>query len=457
MKSTTFYQKLIALFIALSLMFTAFAPTSVSAQSNQPPSNWNPPVWVVVAAQADDAPPTFNVSGYTGVLTSFILQRANALGMLDDTVDPKPFGSVLDPTEFEYFAQFSAGYTNPAWHGVLIDKIDTLYLGVNRDFDGKTKLTTGEDEVIVVITGLYPESDQTLGGKLIPYLVEGETGTGIFFVKPETSVVISTPNANFRLSNWTGETKPREGKPVLTTGTVKVNGTVSLSKIEAILDAYEGQGKLFSELDVLANKNSNARARHGYHGFILNAKKGQTFVWTQLGMVGKDFVLVGEAKGMGLYLPLVDGKVEIMHPFASLTSDKPLPGYADLPEVSPAGAPADRKAACVNKADYVKTMNKYRTSDELYLMQALYASTIYPTQPDGKFNAKWNTIIVSRGDVSGKNVVLPLDWTNTSDGFAGSSFIMTDGVARVQTQFAVICLTAALNPEVDFKDWWGLQ
>lgn len=446
---------LFVLFMTLSLLFAAFAPTSVSAQSNQPPADWEPPMWVIVAAQKSDAPPTFNVDGYQGVSTTFILERAAELDLLDDPFEPQPFGSVLDAGEWEYFAQFSAGYTNTAWHGVLIDKIDTLYLGVNRDFDGNTKLTTGEDEVYVVITGLYSVTDTTLGGKLIRYLVEGDTG--IYLVKPETTVTIPTANAYFRLNNWSGETEPRSGKPVLTTGTVKVNGTVSLSKIEAILDANEGKAPLFSELDVLANKNSNARIRFGYHAFIQNAKKGQTFVWTQLGMVGNNFGLVDEADGMGLYVALEDGKLEVMHPFAGITSDKPLPGYADLDEVTAAKAPADKKAACVSNADYIKMMNEYRTSDELYLMQALYASTIYPTQPDGKFAAKWNTVIVSRGDVSGTNVIMPLDWTNTSDGFAGTSFVMTDGTAKVQTQFAVICLTKPLNPEVDFKDWWGDQ
>lgn len=455
MKSNTFYPKLLTMFIALSLLFTAFAPTSVSAQSNQPPADWTPPMWVIVAAQADDAPPSFNVDGYQGVLTSFILERAEALDMLDNTAEPQPFGSVLDAGEWEYFAQFSQGYTNTAWHGVLTDKIDALYLGVNRDFDGKTRLTTGEDEVYVVVTGLYPESDPTLGGKLIRYLVEGDTG--IYLVKPETTVTIPTANAYFRLSNWTGEVKPRNGTPVLTTGTVKANGTVSLSKIEAILDANEGTPKLFSELDVLANKNNNARIRFGYHAYILNARKGQTFVWTRLGKVGDNFGLVDEADGMGLYVALVDGKVEVMHPFAGITSDKPLPDYADLDEVTAAKAPADKKAACVSNADYIKMMNEYRTSDELYLMQALYSSTVYPVQPDGKFAAKWNTIIVSRGDVSGTDVILPLDWTNTSDGFAGTSFVMTDGTAKVQSQFAVICLKSALSPADAFEDWWGDQ
>ena len=453
MGSKTFYQKLFTTLFVLSLLFTAIGVTPASAQSNQPPANWEPPMWVVVAAQANDAPPTFNVDGYTGVLTTFILERADALDMLDDEVEPQPFGSVLDATEFEYFAQFSQGYTNPAWHGVLTDKIDALYLGVNRDFDGNTRLTTGEDEVYVVITGLYNVADKTLGGKLIPYLVEG--ASGVYFVKPETTVTIPTANANFRLSNWTGETKPRAGKPVLTTGYVKANGTVSLSKIETILDEYEGTGRLFSELDVLANKYSNARVRFGYHAYILNAKKGQTFVWTQLGMVGKDFGLVDEADGMGLYVSLVDGKVEVMHPFAGITSNQPLPGYADLDEVKAATAPADKKAACVSNADYIETMNDLRQSDELYLMQALYASTIYPVQPDGKFAAKWNTVIVSRGDVSGTDIIMPLDWTNTSDGFAGTSLVMKDGTIKVQTQFAVICLKSALNPEVDFVDWWG--
>lgn len=453
MKSNTFYQRLFTTLFVLSLLFTAFAPTSVSAQSNQPPADWEPPMWVVVLAQADDAPPTFNVDGFTGVSTEFILERAEAMDMLDEPFEPQPFGSVLDPTEWEYFAQFCQGYTDPAWHSVCGDKVDALYLGVSRDFDGKTRLTTGKDEVYVVITGLYNVADKTLGGKLIPYLVEG--ATGIYLVKPESSVIIPTANVNFRLSNWTGEITPRAGKPVLTTGYVKATGTVSLAKIEAILDANDGTGKLFAEMDVLANRNNNARVRFGYHAFILNAKKGQTFVWTQLGMVGKDFVLVYEADGMGLYLPLVDGKVEVMHPFASITSNQPLPGYADLEKVEPARAPADKKAACIANADYIETMNNLRQSDELYLMQALYASTIYPVQPDGKFAAKWNTVIVSRGDVSGTDIIMPLDWTNTSDGFAGTSLVMKDGTIKVQTQFAVICLKSALNPEVDFEDWWG--
>ncbi|MBI5019331.1 hypothetical protein HZB58_03595 [Candidatus Gottesmanbacteria bacterium] len=456
MHKQPFYKKLFTVFFVLSLLIGAFAaPTSAYAQSNQPPADWTPPAWVVIVAQKPDAPPTFNVDGYTGVLTTFILERAEALDMLDDEVEPQPFGSVLDAGEFEYFAQFCQGYTDPAWHGVCSDKIDALYLGVSRDFDGKTRLTTGEDEVYVVVTGLYPESDPTLGGKLIRYLVEGDTG--IYLVKPETTVTIPTASAYFKLSNWTGETTPRAGKPVLTTGYVKAKGTVALSKIEAVLDAYEGEAKLFSELDILANKNSNARVRYGYHAFIENGKKGQTFVWTQLGQVGDNFGLVDSADGMGLYVALADGKLEVMHPFSSLTSDKPLPSYTDLDEVTAAKAPADRKAACVNNTDYVETMNDLRQSDELYLMQALYPSTVYSVQPDGKFNAKWNTIIISRGDVSGTNVILPLDWTNTSDGFAGTSFVMTDGTAKVQAQIAVICLKSALSPADAFEDWWGDQ
>lgn len=368
-----------------------------------------------------------------------------------------PSSGNLNFGEWEYFAQFSQGFTKPEYHGALIDKLDTLYVNVNRDFNGGATITTSANEVVAVWTGLYPVSDITLDGKLIPFVVEGKTG--VYLVIPNTTVTIPTPSAWILLNNWTGETAPRDGTPSLAKGTVKAETCAANKDVESDLKQYAGQPTLFSEMDKTANNNANARVRNGWWATIQNSKAGKTTAWTKLGEISAGWLLVDQADGMGLYVAKQSGSLEVYHPFSGVELCDTLPNYENLHEAQPGTPPATGATMCASNAKVEQIFDSNWQKQETYAAFGLLPMAVYPKPIDGKFNAKWNTFVVSRDGMPEDSVTMPINWWNennsTFDGFAGISFVKTDGVANIEASYSVVNLCNGPFSPADQIDGWG--
>lgn len=352
----------------------------------------------------------------------------------------------LDNKSWEYFAQFATGFTQVEWHGALIDRLDTLYLGVTRDFDGGTITTT--TDVIVLWMGDYVTADPTQGGKLTRYLVDGDTG--IWLVKPNTSVSIPVGFAYIRLNGWNGELAPRAGTPALAKGNVQANTCVANTQVVPTIQSMLGQEALFAQLDIVANGNTEARLRNGWYSTV-KAQAGKTMIWTKTGMVSLGWAPITTADGKTLYVAKMTADLEVMYPFSGVALCDTYPNYNTLPSVVAAAAPVAQNA-CVANSTLAAIVNESRTTTDLYLRLALLPSA---THPAGTYNTLWNSFIVTMGNATGANL-MSVDWTNTTDGFRGLYFVTTDGTSTFDGMSAVITpCTGGFSPAVEFATWWG--
>lgn len=348
----------------------------------------------------------------------------------------------LDPTNWGYFSLFAAGFTQDEWHGALIDRLDTLYLGVSREFNGGT-ITTSASEVAIVWMGDYPDPDSNL----TRYLVDGDTG--VWLVKPNTTVSIPVGFAYIRLSGWNGETAPVAGTPALAKGNVQAYSCVAANTVVPTIQSMLGQEELFAKLDFVANGNTEARLRNGWYSTV-KAEAGKTLVWTKTGMVSLGWAPITSADGKTLYVAKMTGDLEVMYPFSGVAICDAYPNYNTLPSVSASAAPVEQDA-CVANDTLTTIVNESRTTTDLYLRLALLPSA---THPVGTYNTLWNSFIVTMGNATGTNL-MPVDWTQTSDGFRGLYFVTTDGTSQFDGMSAVITpCDGGFSPADAFSTWW---
>lgn len=361
-------------------------------------------------------------------------------------VASQPFGSTFDPSQWEYFAQFSQGFTEVEMHGALIDRLDTLYLNVQRDFDGGNTLTTGANYVFAVWMSDFVNEDPTQGGKLIPFLVDHDTG--VFLLKPNTSITLPAGgNAYVQLYNWNGETKPRNGTPALAKGNVEATDFVPLNTVQTVLKSCQEQD--FAALDRVANKNPDARLRNGWYS-TAHAIAGQSIIWTKTGMVGLGWAEICTVDGITAYVAKLSGPLEVMYPFSGFNLNEEYPDYNTLPAVT-ASAPPIESNQCEPNDEIAETVNRYRQTNELYTALALFPSA---THPAGTYDTKWNSFVITSGNAAGTNL-LPINWFNTSDGFRGLYFVTTDGTSTFEANSAVITLCdGPFDIAKQFEDWW---
>ena len=331
-----------------------------------------------------------------------------------------------------------------ALHGALIDRLDTLYLGVKREMNGGT--ITSTNDVVAFWMGDYVNSDPTQNGKLVRYLVDGDTG--VWLIKPNTSVTIPVGFAYVRLQNWTGEVAPRVGVPALAKGSVQANGCVANGQIVPTIQAMLGQEEMFAKVDLVANANPEARVRNGWFSAV-QALAGKTLVWTKTGKVGLGWAEVTRADGKSLYVAKLSGALEVMYPFSGLALCDIYPAYNTLPSVTVSAAPVEQNV-CVENSKLAEIVNQSRTTTDLYLRLALLPSA---THPKGTFATLWNSFIVTMGNAGGTNL-MPIDWTQTTDGFRGLYFVTTDGTSIFDGMSAVITPCSAFSPKDAFP-WWG--
>jgi len=446
MNKRLFYQ-LLSLFFVLGMLISAIGVTPVSAQSNQPPANWTPPAWVVVAAQADDAPPTFNVGGYTGVSTEFILERAEKLGMLDEEVEVEPFGSVLDTTQWEYAAQFLTGCT-PDYHAIYTNRMDTLYVYPKNPvrWENGGTLKTKSDEVILFWTGNYRDTDPTHGGKIIKFCVEGDTG--IYLLPPNSSEKIKTGLAYITLKGWNGETEPRKGKPMLVKGDIEAEACENSSKVTKQIQDNMGTEELFALLDDDVNLNADARFAWGWDADI-HAVAGKTLVWTQTGQVGPGWAEVTRSQGKSLYVALKTGVLKVYHPFSGMKLCHAYPGYDNLKEVKSTASASAESLKPMTNAEFEKYITDNRKG-KLFEMLGLLPSVVYER---GTHETKWNTFIVTSAGVTDPNL-MKITELNTLGGYRVLYFVTTDSVTEFSADWAVFTVKDAFSPADDFS-WWG--
>lgn len=447
MKTKRLYHQLLSALFLLSLLIGAFAaPTSAYAQTNQPPANWEPPMWVVIAAQEPNAPPTFNVDGYTGVLTSFILERAEALDMLDDPFEPQPFGSVLDTKQWEYAAQFMTG-CKPEYHAIYINRLDTLYVYPNnvvRLENGGT-LKTKADEVILFWTGNYRDADPTHGGKIIKFCVEGDTG--VWLLPPNSSEKIKTGLAYITLKNWTGETEPRAGKPMLVKGDIEAEACESRTKVVSQIQENLDTEELFALLDDDVNLNPDARFAWGWDASV-HAVAGKTLIWTQTGQVGSGWAEITKADGKSLYVARRTGSLNVYHPFSGMKLCHAFPGYDNLAEVKSTASASSESVKPMNNAEFEKYVTDNRNG-KLFEMLGLLPSVVYER---GTHETKWNTFIVTSAGVTDPNL-MKITELNTLGGYRVLYFVMEDSVTDFSADWAVYTVKDAFSPADDFS-WW---
>lgn len=441
-----FYPRLLTMFIAMSLLFAAFAPTSAYAQSNQPPADWEPPAWVVVAAQKSDAPPTFNVDGYQGVSTNFILERAEALDMLDDEVETKPFGSVLDTTQWEYFAQFMSGCA-PEYHGIYINRLDTLYVYPNNPvrWENGGTLKTKADEVAIFWTGNFRDTDVTHGGNIIKFCVEGDTG--IYLLPPNSTEKIKTGLAFFTLKGWNGETEPRAGKPMLVKGDIEAEACENSTKVTKQIQDNMGTEELFALLDDDVNLNPDARFAWGWDATV-HAVAGKTLVWTQTGQVGTGWAEITRADGKSLYVARRTGSLNVYHPFSGVKLCHAYPGYSNLSEAKTTAKAGTESLKPMTNAEFEDYITNNRNG-KLFEMLGLLPSVVYER---GTHETKWNTFIVTSAGVTDPNL-MKITELNTLGGYRVLYFVTTDSVTEFSADWAVYTVKDAFSPADDFS-WW---
>lgn len=437
---------LFVLFMTLSLLFAAFAPTSVSAQSNQPPADWTPPMWVIVAAQADDAPPTFNVDGYTSVSTEFILERAEALDLLDEHVETKPFGSVLDTTQWEYAAQFLTGCA-PDYHAIYTNRLDTLYVYPKNPvrWENGGTLKTKADEVVLFWTGNYRDADPTHGGKIVKFCVEGDTG--IYLLPPNSTETVKTGLAYITLKNWTGETEPRKGTPMLVKGNIEAEACENSSKVTKQIQDNMGTEELFALLDDDVNLNADARFAWGWDATV-HAVAGKTLVWTQTGQVGTGWAEITRADGKSLYIARRTGSLNVYHPFSGVKLCHAYPGYSNLTEAKTTAKAGTESLKPMSNAEFEKYITDNRSA-KLFEMLGLLPSVVYER---GTHETKWNTFIVTSAGVTDPNL-MKITELNTLGGYRVLYFVMEDSVTEFSADWAVFTVKDAFSPADDF-DWW---
>lgn len=447
MHKQPFYKKLFTVFFVLSLLIGAFAaPTSAYAQSNQPPADWEPPMWVVVLAQADDAPPTFNVDGYTGVSTEFILERAEELDMLDVTFEPKPFGSVLDTKQWEYAAQFLTG-CNPDYHAIYTNRMDTLYVYPNNPvrWENGGTLKTKDDEVILFWTGNYRDPDPTHGGNIVKFCVEGDTG--IWLLPPNSTERIKTGLAYITLKNWTGETEPRKGTPTLAKGDIEAEACENRAKVVSQIQDNLGTEELFALLDDDVNLNPDARFAWGWDATV-HAVAGKTLVWTQTGQIGSGWAEITRADGKSLYVARRTGSLNVLHAFSGMKLCHAYPGYDNLTEVKSTAKAGTETLKPMNNADFEKYITDNRNG-KLFEMLGLLPSVVYER---GTHETTWNTFIVTSAGVTDPNL-MKITELNTTGGYRVLYFVMEDSVTEFSADWAVFTVKDAFSPADDF-DWW---
>ena len=408
-------------------------------------SNWIP-TWTPYAPAATAVPLTATAVPLTATPTA----SPTAVPTSAPTTIPSIVGACAsnDVKSFEYFQCFTAGFTDVALHGALIDRLDTLYLGVKREFNGGT-ITTGSSDVVALWMGDYINPDPTQGGKLTPYLVDGDTG--VWLIKPNTTVNIPVGFAYVRLNGWTGETVARPGTPALAKGNVEAQDDLQNSLVLPVITQYMGTDRLFAELDFLANGNPDTRIRNGWYSEV-KTHEGKTLVWTKCGEVSLGWALITEANGKCLYVAKVSGKLEVMYPFSGLQLEDVYPNFNTLPSVTASAAPAETNS-CVPNKQLADIVNTYRQSDELYLELALLPSA---THPAGTYPTLWNTFTVTMDNVGGTNQLI-IDQFNTFDGFRGLYFTTRDGITTFSGMSATITLCDGPFSPADPNTfpWWG--
>jgi hypothetical protein len=359
-----------------------------------------------------------------------------------------PMSLVLDPTDWSYFSQFSAGFTDPAMHGALIDRLDTLYLNIKRVANGG-KITTNSSDVVVFWSADYI-NENPMNGKAIKYLVDGDTG--VWLVKPNTTVDVPSGYAYVQLKNWNGEVSPREGIPALAKGHVQANACVPNTQVVPTVQSMLGQEPLFAKLDIVANGNTDARLRNGWYATI-KAVAGKSMIWVKSGEVGLGWAKVTEADGISLYVAKVSGDLDVMYPFSGVALCDTYPNYQSLTSVVKSAAPAEQ-TMCIPNDDFAAIVNESRKTTDLYLRLALLPSA---THPAGTYNTLWNTFTVTMDEVAGTNQQA-VDWTQTSDGFRALYFTTTDGTSTFAGQSATITpCTGGFDLAKAFEKWWGLE
>lgn len=372
----------------------------------------------------------------------------------------QPVGRSLDYTTWNYFADFCRGLTDPSMHGVCIDKLNALYVGIRRDLDGNTRIKTGPNEVEVIMAGLYTVDDITFGGQVFPYLAEGKTG--VFVALPNSDFVIPGANAHFTLTGWTGETSPREGTAALVAGHVKAQACAPVSNVVDAL-AYAGTPDLFEEMDKIVADNPKANIGYGYVSVIENAEAGKTFAWGSLERgVGTGWRLVSSADGMGLYVSDGNGKREVYGPNGAVQTCATLQNYTSYPAAEIGNKPNVQRA-CVKNAAATETFNKYWDDQEsLFAMMSLWPMAIYPEPVNGQFDAKWNTLVIGRNFVDGMpetDTLMPFSMTDElgvgNNEFGGSAFIKTDGIVQIEGPYGVISFCDGAFSPADQIDGWG--
>lgn len=374
---------------------------------------------------------------------------------------PAALGSNLDYGSWEYFAQFSTGLTEADMHGILIDKLNALYVGISRDFDGNTHIVTGDDEVMVIMAGLYTVPDITFNGQAFPYLVEGRTG--VFVAMPGSDFVIPGANASFPLTGWTGETAPRMGPAALVMGHIKAEACAPVSDVVDALDAYAGTPDLFEAVDKIVADHPTANIGYGYASVIENAEAGKTFAWGSLERsVGAGWNLVSSADGMGLYVADGNGKREVFGPNGAVQTCGQLQNYASYPAAEVGTRPSMQRA-CVKNTTAAETFNRYWDDPEsLFAAMSLWPMSIYAEPIDDRFDAKWNTLVIGRDFVDGMpetDVLMPFSMTDGlgagNNEFGGSAFIKTDGTAQIEGPYGVINFCDGPFSPADSIDGWG--
>lgn len=212
----------------------------------------------------------------------------------------------------------------------LIDALDDPANGfpVERQFDRNQPLASGPNEVVLFWTGLYTTDDITFGGKVRQVKVDGRTG--VYLLKPDSSIVVPSPFAALRVQCSANELGSLPLPADFDSSSGCVDRDVVLEAINA--NKISNPNRIYEMLDQIANKNVEARLRSLKTPWTVEGRPLMTLIWVRSGAITDSAVLaIDSTEGKTLYLVISTATVQVNHQGAGLHVCTGIDPARDLP------------------------------------------------------------------------------------------------------------------------------